>query len=80
MITSTNRGAVATRAALVASSLLLGTLIASPADAQRPSPDCTTTLPASAVDDIGLVVAHRKEAAAQYLVDHWAEIAVNHGH
>jgi hypothetical protein len=65
------------RAAIVAASAALGTALtasAAPADAQRPATDCATVAAATTSDDIGLVVAARKAAAAQYLVDHWVEI------
>lgn len=67
------------RSAVAAAAAIIGTTLAAPADAQRPAIDGTTTLRASAADDIGLVVAHRREVAAQYLVDHWAEIVANGG-
>jgi hypothetical protein len=60
-------------AATAATVLALGTVTASPADANRPAPDGgrTTTVGSSTVSrDIDQVVTMLKVQRAQYLVDH----------
>jgi hypothetical protein len=71
---STNtRRTAATLATATAAVLALGTVSASPADANRPAPDGgrTTTVGSSTVSmDIDEVVTMLKVQRAQYLIDH----------
>ena len=73
------RRATSAGVALAATVLALGAAAVPPAGAQRPDDDCRVTAPASASADIGLVIAARKAAAAQYAVDHAAELAAGDG-
>ena len=85
MTTSTTRSTVAHAAALAAAATalglisgpVLGLVSASPAGAHRPDDGCQAVVRTPSSNDIDLVVAFRKSAAAQYAVDHAAELARN---
>jgi hypothetical protein len=77
MTTSTPRSTIAHAAALVAVATSLAVISASPADAHRPDDGRQSVVRTPVSNDIDLVVAFRKSAAAQYAVDHAAELARN---
>jgi hypothetical protein len=77
MTTSTHRSTLTHAAVLSTAALALGLIPSSPASAERPDDGCQVVTSTATSDDVGLVVAFRKAAAAQYAVDHAAELLAN---